>query len=387
MSPGGNNAPPVTRVVASSAPVRSLSLALTLAAGLSLGSACSSSDTAADSGGREDGGAAADASPAPVDSGPVPSDSGPPADAGDEPGDGGLHPDAAEVVDAGAPDAGAPDLGVADAGAGPTCGADRPAVSSIRGTEGLVIARDGTIYYSQGGGVGRLSPGGTPEGRWVRITGASTVWGLALDAANRYLYVGSPSTGSVHRIDLLASSASATAFVEDAGSPNGLTIGPDGALYFSDFGGNHVYRADTAGATATRVRVTTSPIASANGVMFLPDGTLLAASYATGALHRLTLTAGVETARAPFASGLGSADGLALDADGRVYVTDQSASRVVRLEADGTGPMTIANNIGSPANLEFGAGPLDCEDLYITSSGALVRYEGGDVPGAPVLWH
>jgi hypothetical protein len=37
--------------------------------------------------------------------------------------------------------------------------------------------------------------------------------------------------------------------------------------------------------------------------------------------------------------------------------------------------------------LEFGTGALDCEDLYITSSGSMRRYEIGTVASAPVPWH
>ncbi|MCB9593426.1 MAG: SMP-30/gluconolactonase/LRE family protein [Sandaracinaceae bacterium] len=291
--------------------------------------------------------------------------------------------DAGEGLDAGDVDAG----GGLDAGGdvdagGPSCGSARPDVSGIGGTEGLVIARDGTLYYSQTGAVGRLQPGGTPENAWVSV-GGGTVWGLALDAANETLYVGVPGTG-VRAIDLTAATPAATT-VATGGSPNGLTVGPDDALYYSDFSAGRVYRLAPGG---TPTEVTTTTIASANGVAFLPDGTLLVASYATGVLHRLTLTAGAETARATFATGLGSADGLALDADGNVYVGSQSSGgRLIRLSPDGSSPTTLLMNVRSIANVEFGAGPLTCTDLYVTSAGMMQRYEAGDVPGAPVPWH
>lgn len=316
-----------------------------------------------------DAGVAEDATPAPDVS---PADSGAAADAA---------PDAEA-------DAGAPDAAPIDGGVGPSCGGARPDVSGIRGTEGLVIARDGTIYYSTRGGVGRLVPGGTPQTPWVSLGNANaTVWGLALDAANQFLYVGSPTTGSVHRIDTTAATPSASVFVAMAGAPNGLTMGPDGWLYFSDFNGNQVYRADTSGPTATRTRVTTSNIASANGVAFLADGSLLVGSYANGTLYRLTLSNGSEDTRATLAGSLGSIDGVAVDAAGNVYITDQSGRRVVRLDANGMNPTNLVTNVASPANVEFGAGALDCEDLYITSSGAMRRYEAGTTAGAAVPWH
>jgi virginiamycin B lyase len=254
----------------------------------------------------------------------------------------------------------------------------------------LVIARDGTLYYSQSGGVGRLVPGGSPENDWVSIgRGGSTVWGMVLDAANTNLYVGSPSTEAVHRIDVTAATPMASVFVADAGGPNGLTLGPDGALYFSDFGGGHVYRVELGGATGEATRVTATAIAQANGVAFFPDGDLLVAAYNAGDLFRLTLTDGVETDRTTFASlgGPGAAaDGLAFDADGRVYVTQRG--NLTRLEADGSSPMNLITGISSAANLDFGSGALDCEDIYVTSGGgALRRYEMGTTPGAAVPWH
>lgn len=330
-------------------------------AAASLAIACGEGDPSSDDAGTE-----------PADSGTTPVDSGSTVDAGGD-----------EDAGGGPVDSGTPPL---DASSG-TCGGARPTITGITGTEGLVIGRDGTIYYSQAGGVGRLVPGGAPEDDWVRISGASTVWGMVPDAANETLYVGSPATGTIYAIDLTAASPAAAPFLTGAGAPNGLTMGPDGALYYSDFGGNRVYRVALGGATGTRTQVTASPISGANGVAFLPDGTLLVASYGRGNLIRLTLTDGAETGRTTFATGLGAPDGVAVDADGRVYVTDNAGGRLIRLEADGTGPMTLMTGISAAASVEFGAGALDCEDVYVASSGAARRYEDGTVAGAAVPWH
>jgi len=310
----------------------------------------------------------------PTDTGTPPSDTStdtttPPTDGGGDtttpPTDGGG--DTAPPTDTGAP----------------TCGDGRPDVSGITGTEGLIVARDGTIYYTQSGVVGRLVPGGTPE-TFVTIAGAGTVWGLALDAANETLYVGVPGTG-IYRIDLTAGSPSAELFVT-GGSANGLTIGPDGFLYYSNFSDGEVNRVDPAG-TGTPVAVLASPISQPNGVAFDNDGTLLVCSYGTGILHRLTLTDGVETGRAEAASGLGNPDGIAVDADGRLYVTDNGTGRLLRTEADGSGMMMLATGIPAAASLDFGSGALSCSDIYIASSATMARYEMGTANGADVPWH
>ncbi len=290
------------------------------------------------------------------------------------------------VVDLGAADLGEDDAGAADLGAS-SCGNTRPAVTGVRGTEGLVIARDGTIFYSQAGGVGRLAPDGTNEPRWLRIAGVSTIWGLALDAANARLFVASPENGTLYATDVASPAASPLA--TGLGAPNGLTLGPDGALYASDFETGTVFRVDAA--TGVASTVTTSAIERANGLAFAPGDptTLYALSYSRGTLLALTLDAAhVETARRTVARALGNPDGVTLDAAGRFYVSDNGGGRVLRLEADGTGATELAadGTIGAAANLAFGVGPLDCHDLYVASSGVLGRLAVPDAIAAPVPW-
>jgi hypothetical protein len=307
------------------------------------------------------------------------SDAGPIDAGGDDAGrfDAGDEIDAGSEVDAG-------DL--ADAGPVGPCGTARPSLTGITGTEGLVIARDGTIYFSRSRAVGRLVPGGTVEPSFVSISGEDTIWGLALDAANETLYVAIPGSG-VRQIDLTAATPTAEPFVTAATqAPNGITVGPDGFVYYSDFGGGRVYRVDPADGSA-RTEVTTAVIRQANGVAFEPAGTLLVASYQDGTLTRLTLSAaGVETGRTTVTSDLGSPDGVVVAADGTIFVGDQGLARGVYRVSGGT-VTPVQTGLSAPASVEFGAGALDCDDLYVAiGGGTLVRID--DVgPGAAVPWH
>lgn len=271
-----------------------------------------------------------------------------------------------------------------DAGTTTACGGARPTLSRITGTEGLVIARDGTLYYSQAGAVGRLTPDGMQNDRFVALPPGSTpVWGLVLDAANEHLYVGSPGNGTIFDIDLTAATPAPVALVTGAGRPNGLTLGPEGDLYYSDFGGGRVMRvALPEGGAPTMV----AAVPSANGVAFDDEGRLLVCNYGGGQLVRLTLAGGVEASRETVATRLGSPDGVALDADGTIYVTDNGGGRLLRLASDGT-PSVLRMGIPAAASLEFGAGALDCEDVYVASSGVLARYEMGTIGGRAVPWH
>lgn len=318
-------------------------------------------------------------------SSPPPADGGPDAPPADVPVTGDAPPGDAPVTgDAPAGDAPVTaDAPPADAPPARNCGTERPSLSGISGTEGLVIARDGTIYYSQSGGVGRITADGTRNNAWLRIAGASTVWGLAIDATRQRLYVGSPASRTVYSVNLAEDSPTATPVVTSAGQPNGLTVGPDGALYYSDFSGGHVYRVSPEG---MRTQVTTSTISGANGVAFGPDGSLYVDSYSGRRLIRLTLDNNAETGRTTVATGLGSPDGLAFDAMGRIYVTDNGGGRLIRLNPDGSGAEDLLTGLTAPASIEFGSGSLYCTDIYVATGRSIERFMG-DANGAAVPWH
>jgi hypothetical protein len=90
------------------------------------------------------------------------------------------------------------------------------------------------------------------------------------------------------------------------------------------------------------------------------------------------------------AMGLGSPDGVAIDANGDFLVSNNGGGDLLFVRAsDGmvTNLTMTTPSVASAASVEFGAGALDCEDVYVATSGALFRYEMGTVAGAPVLWH
>jgi outer membrane protein assembly factor BamB len=270
-----------------------------------------------------------------------------------------------------------------DSGATRQCGTARPAITSVRGTEGLVIAADGTIYFSQSHAVGRIRPGMPPEPTWAALpAAATTVWGIAIDVPNHRLLVGSPATRIIYSIDLTSDAPMGVSYLATAGSPNGMTMGTDGALYYTDFGGGHVYRV----VDGARTRVTTATIPGADGLAFHRDGSLYVEGYNNGTIVKLTLTDNAESARETVVSGLMAPDGLAFDATDRMYVGGGDG-RLLRLDADGTNLTVLRTGISSAANVEFGAGALPCTDLYVASGGVLVRYEMGDTAGANVPWH
>jgi sugar lactone lactonase YvrE len=258
--------------------------------------------------------------------------------------------------------------------------APAPGLESVADSEGLAIDADGTVYFSQPSAVGRLTPAGKLDKEWAKLPGATKTWGIAIDRPAKALYIGSPATSTVYKVTLDETPA-VTTLVPNAGAPNGLTMGPDGALFYTDFQtAGDVYRVATDG---TRTKVTASTLPRPNGLAFGPDGALYVDLYEQGAVTRLTLAGGKETARADFiTSGLDKADGIAFDSAGNVYIG--WGEGVSRVSPDGKSLKKLAK--GKTANVEFGAGAIPATALYAVTEKKLVRI-ANDAPGAAVRWH
>jgi len=274
----------------------------------------------------------------------------------------------------------------APAGAAGDCGFARPNLDGIATAEGLVIAPDGTIYFSQpfvGSNtqyLARYRPpyDRAPETHWVDMGGNAL--GIVLDPQRNVLYAGSRTLKKLLKVTLSEPPVvSALADVEEG--INGLTLGEDGAVYYSDQSGGQLYKVTPDG---TKTRLTTSPITEPNGLAFGPGGGLYVVSWTTPEVTRLEIRNGAETSRERFATlPQPKADGIAFDAKGRVYVT--ASSTLYEIAPDGRKVTTLGPSAG--ANIDFGAGALPCSDMYIAGNGQGIRRFAHDTPGLNVPWH
>jgi glucose/arabinose dehydrogenase len=265
------------------------------------------------------------------------------------------------------------------------CGDARPDLKAIQTAEGLVIAPDGTIYFTQpygtgaSGFLGRYRPPYTqPETRWVDLGGKAL--GITLDPKRGILYAGSRDRGKLLAV-ILSESPEVLEIADVEPKINGVTLGKDGAIYYTDQGGGHVYRVTPEG---VKTQVTTTPIEDPNGLAFGPDGDLYVLTYGKATITRVKLAKGKEKSRAPFATLTGgkNADGITFDQKGQLYAT---AGALFLVSPDGQSVKRLGDAYG--ANAEFGAGALGCTDLYTAGNGkGIFRYQN-DTPGLEVPWH
>ena len=270
------------------------------------------------------------------------------------------------------------------------CGRARSNVSGITNADGMAIAADGTIFYTQeaapNGWVGRLTPNGEPESQWLAIPGGSNLWALAIDDARNRLYISSADGHAIHWVSIKAAMPKLeNLFANATLRANELTVTKEGDVYYTETGDGHVYRVTPDGKQS---RVTASPIKTATynpaGLAFGPDGALYVGTSALGPIFRLVLEGGVEKERTNWGQYIGWANGLTFDGNGRLYVStfapNGTEARVVRITNAQGGAIQLlsGNRFGSMA---FGRGALSCSDLYVAAQGSGMQVFFADVPG------
>jgi lysophospholipase L1-like esterase len=272
------------------------------------------------------------------------------------------------------------------AAAAAPCGGARPALDAVETAEGIVIAPDGTLYFSQPfvgpnqHHLGRYRPpyDQPPETRWVDLGGNAL--GVTLDPRRNVLYAGSRTLRKLLAVTL-TQPPEVRPLADAEEGVNGVTLGEDGAVYYNDQTGGHVYRVTAEGAKS---RVTASPLVEPNGLAFGPDGKLYVNSWTAPEVTRLTLAGGAEAARETFATlPQAKADGIAFDAKGRLYVT--ASSTLYEIAPDGREVTPLGRSHG--ANIEFGVGALPCTDMYVAGNRQGLRVFRHDTPGLDVPWH
>lgn len=277
---------------------------------------------------------------------------------------------------------------------------------------------DGNLYVSEiengsafgigpgFGGQGNSGGGNStpaPPGRILKISDAGAVSvaipdvgsnGLALDPSGALVGC-SHKTGSISRFSLagakpvdLVSNYMGIRF----NSPNDLTFGADGSLYFTDPNYQAPTPAPQAAELAYRVppgSTTATPIGNGisrpNGITLSPDRKTLYISGSTGVFSQPVMADGSVGARAAFASDLlRSSDGMGIDCAGNLYTTSNQTVIIVSPQGKEVGRISVPG-VTSVSNIAFGG--ADHKTLYITALGngthGGVFKVASQIPGMP----
>ena len=180
-------------------------------------------------------------------------------------------------------------------------------------------------------------------------------------------------------------------------SPNDVTVGPDGALYFTDptldlvpgekqeipFQG--VYRLDESG----NVRLLTRDLAQPNGLAFSPDGKKFYVDDSEQRNIRVydvasdgTLANGRIFGEEPGGKNDGVPDGIKVDKNGNLFVTGPKGIWVWDAKGNHLGTIVMPEQ---PANLTWG--DKDYRTLYITATTSVYRLETKTQGYVPYLEH
>lgn len=196
--------------------------------------------------------------------------------------------------------------------------------------------------------------------------------------------------------------------VRGIADPNFVFVREDGSFLVSDDFTENIYVADTTGA----LRVWSSAVPYPNGMVRSLDGSTLYVAQIfsrmdpiefSDMIWAIPLVTGETELGGPSRAAPGDpageprlvartggagVDGLAMDEHGRVYVADNRAGKIWRIDPESGDLTLVAEGMPNIASLVFGEGEFDRTSLYVTSTfrggGTIWRVPVG-VRGAPVV--
>jgi gluconolactonase len=218
--------------------------------------------------------------------------------------------------------------------------------------------------------------------------------GLAVDASGRVL-TANHLVGGITELSLNGGSQT-TLVNQYAGvrfnSPNDITVGRDGTIYFTDPDYQAPVPAPQSETRAYRLppgATEALPIVEGrrqpNGITLSPTGETLYISAQDGILAYPVQSDGSLGQGQPFAQGVVStSDGMAVDCAGNLYTTNNQSVTIVNPQGVEVGRINVSN-VQSVTNVAFGGD--DSKTIFITSLGTSGRaglYQvKAEIPGMP----
>lgn len=217
--------------------------------------------------------------------------------------------------------------------------------------ESLTSTADGTLIVGSvgTGQIYRAAPGATTALSWIApvTDGPTAVLGVLADEKNGTLWAcysdlalfgGQGGKGAVLRGYELGSGALKTTVpLGDGTFCNDIATTADGTAYVADTAGSQVFRLAPGAATA-EVFVNNEALASVDGLSFGPDGALYLNGVSTNKLFRLAInadgSAGALT-ELKLSQEIKGPDGMRFGDDGVLYLAENGAGRVSAVTFEG----------------------------------------------------
>jgi len=198
--------------------------------------------------------------------------------------------------------------------------------------------------------------------------------GVAIDAAGN-VFVAEISGDRITEISPSGTQHTFYQFDSQVDNPEGLTIGPDGALYVCGTidnptsGVHNVYRIDATGHATVYASV---GMQESGGLVFDADGNLYVSDlYNNGTLWKVTPDKQVST----FVTGQGYMTGLAIAPDGHtIFAATWLYNTVLRITPDGQSSVFATPD--TPWGLTFDS----TGNLYVGQSTQITKYDTNGVP-------
>ncbi len=211
-----------------------------------------------------------------------------------------------------------------------------------------------------------------------------------------FIVVGAQDQGSLKLVD--PSDGSWTLLIGGLTQPNGVEIGSDDRVYFTEFTvPGRVRWVDRDGTQGTILENTSMP----NGLVLSPDEQILYIGGTDGpdtgailSVHRLGPDSWEDFATVLYSSQGHDFDAVEVDICGNVYTVEYDSGRVVRMSPDGTDPQQLAVVVDPQFWDEYntlrwgnGIGGWNSKHLYLTNRNHVfpieVDIEGKPHPTAP----
>jgi len=198
---------------------------------------------------------------------------------------------------------------------------------------------------------------------------------VSIASSSPFLYVSNFGNGYISTYDSKGVLLNAQ-FANTAGSPQGISFGPDKNLYVSDAGRNVVFQFSGMNGTLFKTFASGANLTGPNAIAWGPDGNLYVSNNGQNTIVRFDGASG--QFKDVFVPNIGSPRGLIWGSDGNLYVAGNTPPQVMRYDDKGNslGVFTNYSGLQTPQGLAFGSD----SNLYVADATAetIMRFKGTD---------